>query len=183
MLALTRLVAQPFLAVLLGSSCRCRPRLLRRPANTNAWHNLVAPGAPGAVFAPGFSNVFLPLLYADCDLCNIRLLNNANSATNPSASCPANVAASIFVLNKIDVATSALHSRQYFSALPGSSTNSVLRPHTLHCIIDCCSLPFGPHNIAVSSPGSHPARIPAHSNTLRVGNHSSKNPQLSIRNS
>jgi hypothetical protein len=48
------------------------------------------------------------------------------------AFCPANVAASISAVSRVAVATSALHSKQYFSDLPGSSNNSSLRPHTLH---------------------------------------------------
>ena len=87
--------------------------------------------------------------YADCDLSSIRWLNSANSATNSSVSRPASVAASISVVSTIAVATSALHSRQYFSLLPGSSNNSVRRPHTPHARHDGSSLPFGPHNIDV----------------------------------
>lgn len=106
--------------------------------------------------------------WADCDLSSIRLLSRANSAINSSESRPASVAASISVLNRIEVATSALHARQYFSLLPGSSTNSARRPHTLHCAIESCSLPFGPHNIVVP-PLARLARTPAHCNASRVG--------------
>jgi hypothetical protein len=49
------------------------------------------------------------------------------------AFCPANVAASISAVSRVAVATSALHPRQYFSDLPGSSNNASVRPHTLHC--------------------------------------------------
>lgn len=54
-------------------------------------------------------------------LSSSRLLSCANSASKTAVCCPAIVAASISVASRIDVATSALHSRQYFSALPGSS--------------------------------------------------------------
>src|SRR5215469_3785659 len=59
------------------------------------------------------------------------------------------VAASISVASRIEVATSALHSKQYFSFFPGSSNTSVRRPQTLHGKTDGSSLPFGPHNIDV----------------------------------
>src|SRR6516225_8853895 len=64
-----------------------------------------------------------------------------------SVSRPAIVAASISVVNRIDVAISALHSKQYFSLFPGSSNNSNERPQTLHCKVDGSSLPLGPHNM------------------------------------
>jgi hypothetical protein len=45
------------------------------------------------------------------------------------------------------VATSALHSKQYFSTLPGSSYNPFGRPQTQHDKFDGSSLPLGPHDM------------------------------------
>src|SRR5215468_12084760 len=50
--------------------------------------------------------------YADCALSSSRWLNFANSAAKPAVSRPSKVAASISVVRRIDVATSALHSQQ-----------------------------------------------------------------------
>jgi len=44
--------------------------------------------------------------------------------TNSLVLLPASVAASISVVSKIEVATSALHPKQYFSNRPGRSNNS-----------------------------------------------------------
>jgi hypothetical protein len=60
---------------------------------------------------------------------------------------PASVAASISVLNRMAVAKSALHSKQHFSVLPGSSNNSWICPQTLHGAIESFSVPFGPVNM------------------------------------
>ena len=87
--------------------------------------------------------------YADCDRSSIRLLTSENSETNESVLLPASVAASISVLNNIAVAISALHSRQHFSVLPGSSNNSSRCPQTLHGAIESFSVPFGPFNMTV----------------------------------
>src|SRR6516165_2756446 len=58
------------------------------------------------------------------------------------------VAASISAASKIDVATSALHSRQYFSLCPGRSNKSACRPQEEHCDAETAgALPFGPNNI------------------------------------
>jgi len=48
------------------------------------------------------------------------------------------------------VATSALHSKQYFPERPGSPNNSPQWPQTLHCPLKSHSVPFGPVNTAVS---------------------------------
>jgi outer membrane receptor protein involved in Fe transport len=66
--------------------------------------------------------------YVDCALSNSRRLNCTNSVTNPSLFRPNIVAASISVFRRIDVATSALHSIQYSSLLPGSSNSSAWAP-------------------------------------------------------
>ena len=87
--------------------------------------------------------------YADCDRSSIRLLTWENSETNASVLLPASVAASISVLNNMAVAISALHSRQHFSVLPGSSNNSSRWPQTLHAAIESFSVPFGPFNMTV----------------------------------
>src|SRR5260370_3600884 len=79
----------------------------------------------------------------------IRLVISENSETNALVLFPASVAASISVVNKMAVAKSALHSRQYFSALPGSSNNGSVRPQTLHGAIESCSVPFGPVDMIV----------------------------------
>src|SRR6266404_2343334 len=47
------------------------------------------------------------------------------------------------------VAKSALHPRQHFSVLPRSSNNASIRPQTLHCAIESCSVPFGPVDMIV----------------------------------
>src|SRR5215469_6486302 len=58
------------------------------------------------------------------------------------------VAASISAASKIDVATSALRSRQYFSRCPGTSNKSACRPQEEHCDAETAgALPFGPNNI------------------------------------
>ena len=103
---------------------------------------------------------------ADCDRSSIRLLISENSDTNAFVLLPDSVAASISVLNRMAVAKSALHSRQHFSVLPGSSNNASLRPQTLHCAIESCSVPFGPVDMIVSplAPcrSSHVSRFGAH---------------------
>ena len=81
--------------------------------------------------------------------CNSRLFNCTNSATKPAVSSPDIVAASISVVSRIDVATSALHSKQYLSLLPGSSNNSVRRLQTAHCKGDGSAQVFGPDAIRV----------------------------------
>lgn len=82
-----------------------------------------------------------------------------SSASRPPVSSPDFVAVSISVTSKIEVATSALHSKQYFSILPGSSNNSAWRPQAAHCKIDRSpQLSFGPHNIDVS-PAARPLRL------------------------
>jgi hypothetical protein len=87
------------------------------------------------------------------------VLSWANSAMRVSASWPARVAASISVVSNMDVATSALHSKQYFSGCPGSPNKNVRRPQTLHSglggsslledssLLDHSSLPLWPHTM------------------------------------
>jgi hypothetical protein len=89
--------------------------------------------------------------HADCDRSSIRLLTSVNSLTNALLFLPASVAASISVLNKIAVAKSALHSKQHFSVLPGSSNNSSVCPQTLQVAIKSCSVPLGPLNMTFLS--------------------------------
>lgn len=97
--------------------------------------------------------------YCNCALANSRLPNCRSSASRPPVSSPDFVAVSISVTSKIEVATSALHSKQYFSILPGSSNNSAWRPQAAHCKIDRSpQLSFGPHNIDVS-PAARPLRL------------------------
>jgi hypothetical protein len=59
-----------------------------------------------------------------CALASMRLPSWRNSETRSAVSSPVLLAASISVVSKIDVATSALHSKQYFSCRPGSSHKS-----------------------------------------------------------
>src|SRR5260370_38502097 len=99
--------------------------------------------------------------YPHCALSNSRLLDCKNSATKPAVSCPEIVAASISVVSRIDVATSALHSKQYFSLRPGSSNNSVRRLQTSHCKRDGCTLFFPPHAIDVP-PKARASRVSTH---------------------
>jgi hypothetical protein len=87
---------------------------------------------------------------ADWARSSIRRLISENSDTSAFVLRPARVAASISVANTMAVATSALHARQYFSVLPGSSNDSATRPQTAHRPTSSCSVPFGPLSIAVS---------------------------------
>jgi hypothetical protein len=78
---------------------------------------------------------------------------------NLPLSSPDIVAASISVVNKIEVAMSALHSQQHFSFLPGSSNNSFWHPQVAHCTTDNSALlPFGPNNIDVPPDGPRSLR-------------------------
>jgi hypothetical protein len=77
---------------------------------------------------------------ADCARASIRVLISSNSDTNASVFLPAIVPASISVPSNMTVARSALHARQNLSVFPGSSNNSVTRPHTLHWPIKSCSV-------------------------------------------
>jgi hypothetical protein len=116
-----------------------------------------------------------PLLqfYPNCALHKSRLPNSTNSVCNLPVSSPAAAAASISVANNKDVATSALHSQQYFSFRPGSSNNSACLPHVEHCAATVSTLvPFGPHNINVP-----PNR------SFIVETFHARNPEPSIRNS
>jgi len=92
-------------------------------------------------------------LYADCALSRRLVLSWENSATRALASWPARVAASISVVSKMEVATSALHSRQYLPVLPGRSKGTVRWPQTQRCKLNGSSQPFGPDNIGVSPLG------------------------------
>jgi hypothetical protein len=78
------------------------------------------------------------------------VLSWENSVIKLAASWPASVAASISVVSVMDVATSALHSRQYFPVFPGRSKSSARWPQTQHCKLNGSSLPFGPDDIGVS---------------------------------
>jgi hypothetical protein len=118
--------------------------------------------------------------YANCALSSSRQLNCENSATRVSVSRPAMVAASISVVGRIDVATSALHSQQYLSLFPGSSNNSVRRPQTLHRKRDCSSLPFGPLNIEAPP---WPRSAACNSQNTMLGKRPFKSSELSLKNS
>lgn len=116
--------------------------------------------------------------YANCAVSSSRQLNCENSATRASVSRPAMVAASISVVRRIDVATSALHSQQYLSLFPGSSNNSVRRPQTLHRKRDCSSLPFGPLNIEAPP---WPRSAACNSQNTMLGKRRFKSSELSLR--
>lgn len=77
---------------------------------------------------------------ADCVRPSIRELTSLNSVTSASVLLPATVAASISVPNRMTVAMSALHERQNFSVLPGSSKSSVIQPQTLQRPLKACSV-------------------------------------------
>src|SRR5271167_44910 len=98
---------------------------------------------------------------ADCALSSRLVLSWENSATRALASWPASVATSISVVRRMEVATSALHSRQYLPVLPGRSKSSALWPQTQHCKLNGSSQPFGPDDIGVSPWGRVP-RVATH---------------------
>lgn len=107
------------------------------------------PGAMNQNDIPGQDWLERPV-YCSCARANSRLPVCRNSVTKAPVSSPDLVAASISAASKIEVATSALHCRQYFSFLPGSGYNSHSRPQELHWISERSALlPFGPHNIDV----------------------------------
>jgi hypothetical protein len=126
-------------------------RSARQPRHSERSEESLFPFSASSAPLPFPISALNPSLHLACARANNLPLNLPNSSTKPSASRPANVAASISVVNKIDVATSALHSQQYVSPLPGNSTNSPRLPHTLHCFAMSSSLPFGPHTISRSS--------------------------------
>src|SRR5271170_3429185 len=111
--------------------------------------------------------------YCNCARHNNRLPSSTNSVCNLPGSSPAAAAASISVASNIDVATSALHSRQYVSLLPGNSHKSVRFPQTPHCrTAASVLLPFGPQNMDVPSHCQQPNPTPQ----LELRNHPCKKP-------
>jgi hypothetical protein len=114
-----------------------------------------------------------------CAFSNSRLFSCTNSATKPAVSSPDIVAASISVVSSIDVATSALHSKQYLSLLPGSSNNSVRRPQTVHSEGDGAAQRFGPNAIEVP-PVFRAWRVPTDSHSM-LGKLRQKNHEPSIK--